>query len=123
MGTTDKPFDVLRKSDIFAFPTVYEGFGLALAEAMSVGLPCVGLKTTSAVNELIVDGINGFLTDSTPEDFAAKLKILMDDQNLRAKMGKAGHEMMKQYAPSKIWGQWESLITEVVQEHNATRRK
>jgi len=117
MGTTDKPSDALRKSDIFAFPTAFEGFPLALTEAMAVGLPCVGLKTTSAVNELIVDGVNGLLAENSPEDFAAKLKILMDDPNLRVNMGRAGHEMMKQYAPEKIWDQWENLITEVVQQY------
>jgi glycosyltransferase involved in cell wall biosynthesis len=118
MGRTNNPLDVLRTADIFAFPSNYpEGFPLALTEAMAVGLPCVGLKTTPSVNELIVDGVNGLLADNTPEDFAEKLKILMDDQNLRAKMGRAGHEMMKQYAPEKIWDQWEELIETVVRQH------
>jgi len=117
MGTTDRPLDVLRKTDIFAFPSSAEGWGLALTEAMAVGLPCVGLKTASSVNELIVDGTNGFLADDTSEDLAEKLKILMDNQDLRIKMGKAGHEMMKQYAPEKVWDQWEELITKVVLQH------
>ena len=117
METTNRPLDVLRESDIFAFPSLSEGFPLALTEAMAAGLPCVGLKDTLSVNELIVDSVNGFLADNTPGDFAEKLKILMDDQNLRAKMGTAGHEMMKQYAPEKIWNQWEELITTVVQQH------
>ena len=121
LETTERPLDVLRESDIFAFPSLSEGFPLALTEAMAVGLPCVGLKSTPSVNELIVDGVNGFLTDNTPEDFAEKLKILMDDQNLRAKMGNAGHEMMKQYAPEKIWNQWEELITTVVQQHRQSK--
>jgi len=121
MGTTDMPLDILRNADIFAFPSLFEGFPLALTEAMAVGLPCVGLKTTPSVNELIMDGINGFLADNTPEDFAAKLKILMDDHNLRAKMGWEGHEMMKQYAPEIIWDRWENLITEVVHQHRQRR--
>ena len=116
LGTTDCPLDVLRQADIFAFPSRSEGFSLALTEAMAVGLPCVGLKQTPSVNELIVDGVNGFLADNTPEDFAEKLKILMDDRNLRVKMGKAGHEMMKQYAPERVWHQWEELIETVVHQ-------
>jgi glycosyltransferase involved in cell wall biosynthesis len=115
MGTTDKPLDILRKSDIFAFPTAFEGFPLALTEAMSVGLPCVGLKTTTAVNELIVDGYNGFLSDNNEADFAKKLKRLMDEPQLRVTLGRNGHESVKQYEPTKIWDQWENLIEETVQ--------
>ena len=59
-GSTNDVPDVLRQGDIFAFPSAYEGFGLSLAEAMSMGLPAVGYKSCSAVNELIVDGKNGF---------------------------------------------------------------
>lgn len=119
LGTTDRPLDVLRQADIFAFPSNHpEGWGLALTEAMAVGLPCVGLKNTPSVNELIVDGVNGFLTDNTSEDFATKLKILMEDCELRQRMGAAGHEMMKRYAPEKIWEQWEKLIEKVVQGHS-----
>jgi len=37
-------------------------------------------------------------------------------------MGKAGREMMKQYAPEKVWDQWEDLITEVVRQHSNRRK-
>lgn len=118
MGTTNRPLEVLRNADIFAFPSnFHEGISNALNEAMAVGLPCVGLKNTPSVNEMIVDGVNGFLAENTPEGFAAKLKILMDDQELRVKMGVAGHEMMRQYAPQKIWDQWEEWIAKNVQQH------
>ena len=116
MGTTNKLPDVLRKSDIFAFPTAYEGFPLALTEAMAVGLPCAGLKTASAVNELIVDGYNGFLSDNNEQDFAQKSKRLMDDPQLRVTLGRNGHEFVKQFEPKKIWDQWENLITETVKQ-------
>ncbi|MGL4943352.1 MAG: glycosyltransferase [Thermoguttaceae bacterium] len=118
-GTTNDTINTLKQADIFAFPTSYEGFPLALTEAMAVGLPCVGLKTCSAVNELIVDGVNGFLAENDVNDFAAKLRVLMDDADLRTRMGKAGHEMVKQYAPDKIWDQWESLLYETVAEFKA----
>ncbi|MDR1383258.1 MAG: glycosyltransferase [Planctomycetaceae bacterium] len=122
MGTTEQPLEILRESDIFAFPSAFEGFGLALAEAMSVGLPCVGLKTASAVNELIIDGYNGLLSENNEKDFAAKLKILMDNSQLRVTMGKNGHEFVKQFEPKKIWDQWENLFIETKQKHSTQKK-
>ena len=118
-GITAEAQKELLKSDICAFPSAFEGFGLALSEAMAVGLPCVGLKTASAVNELIVDNINGCLADSTPEDFAAKLKTLMDSSETRQRFGLAGKEMIKRYNPETIWNKWEELIKETIEKHHA----
>lgn len=55
-GTTTAVQDELRQADIFAFPSAFEGFPLALTEAMATGLPSVGFRSADAVNELIVDG-------------------------------------------------------------------
>lgn len=107
----------LFHADIFAFPSSTEGFGLALTEAMAAGLPAIGYKSCPSVNELIIDGYNGFLCDDGVDDFAEKLKILMSDAELRKKMGQNARESMKKFAPEKIWDQWEALIKEVVAEH------
>ena len=109
-GTSNEIPKVLQHCDIFAFPSAYEGFGLALGEAMSMGLPAVGYKRCSAVNELIQDGVNGFLCEEGSEDLAAKLDLLMGNQALRARMGQAARESMKQYAPEAIWNAWETLL-------------
>lgn len=118
-GVTAEAQKELLKSDICAFPSAFEGFSLALSEAMAVGLPCVGLKTASCVNELIVDNINGCLADSTPEDFAAKLKTLMDSSETRQRFGLAGKEVIKRYNPETIWNKWEELIKETIEKHHA----
>ena len=112
-GTSNEIPKILQRSDIFAFPSAYEGFGLALGEAMSMGLPAVGYKSCSAVNELIQDGLNGFLCEEGPEDLAAKLDRLMGDRALRVRMGQAARESMKQYAPEAIWDAWEKLLEDV----------
>ena len=112
-GTSNEIPKILQRSDIFAFPSAYEGFGLALGEAMSMGLPAVGYKSCSAVNELIQDGVNGFLCEEGPEDLAAGLDRLMGDRALRVRMGQAARESMKQYAPEAIWDAWEKLLKNV----------
>ena len=106
----------MREADIFAFPSAFEGFGMALAEGMSVGLPAVGYKNCPAVNELIKDGETGFLCDDGVEPLAQALDKLMGDKELRVKMGKAAKADMAQYAPEKIWDQWDDLMKKVIEK-------
>ena len=108
-GYADDMEALYRSADIHAFPSACEGFGLALADGMSLGLPAVGFKSAHAVNELIVDGSNGFLADDVP-DFALKLRRLMEDKELRIKFGRQAHEDMKAYAPEVIMQQWRELF-------------
>ena len=115
-GTTRNVAKVLVNGDIFIFPSAYEGFGLTMAEAMSMGLPAIGYKNCVAVNEIIHDGENGFLADDGIEPLAEKMRLLMEDSELRARMGQAARRSMKQYSADKIWGAWEDLLHEVVRD-------
>lgn len=111
-GTTHDVASVLQKGDLFVFPSAYEGFGLTLAEGMSMGLPAVGYKNCVAVNELIQDGVNGILADDGVAGLVQSMRTLMKNQVLRMKMGKAARESMRQYEASVIWTAWEKLLDE-----------
>ena len=112
-GTTKEIRKCLAQADIFAFSSAFEGFPLALTEAMAMGLPAIGYRSCSAVNELIKHGENGFLCEDSIDDFATKLEILIKNQELRIQMGAKAHEDMKEYAPNKIWDMWEEEIHRV----------
>lgn len=112
-GLTSQPLEELKKADIFAFPSLFEGFGIALAEGMGVGLPSIGLKTAPAVNELIINNKNGLLTENNEEDFTKNLEKLILDANLRKKLGIKAKELVKNYTPEKIVSMWEDLIGDV----------
>lgn len=112
-GVTDDVSSKLREASIFAFPSVFEGFGIALAEGLAMGLPAVGRKSCSAVNTLIRDGKNGFLTDSTPEAFSEGLAKLMANEELRRQFGMQGKEDMKNYSADSVWGKWENLLMDL----------
>jgi len=113
-GVTHQVDQVYASADIFAFPSKFEGFPLSLSEAMGAGLPPVGFKSCSSVNELIIDGENGLLAEDGVEAFAQALEMLMKNQEARVRMGKAAHDSMKAYSPENVWNQWESLLREVV---------
>lgn len=109
-GATNDVPKVLQHGDMFAFPSAYEGFGMALGEAMSMGLPAIGYKNCSAVNELIEDGKNGYLCEDGVDDLANKMALLMKKQDMRVQFGIAARESMKKYATETIWNQWEELL-------------
>lgn len=113
-GVTNNVASKLRDASIFAFPSAFEGFSLALAEGMAMGLPTVGRKDCPSVNTLIQDGKNGFLTDPTPDAFAKGLAKLMASEELRRQFGTQGKEDMKAYSADRVWGVWEKVIFDLV---------
>ena len=73
MGNVDNVGDYLKMSDIFVLSSDNEGFGIALVEAMATGLICVATKCPGP-NEIIQDGVNGFLVEKNAEGVLDGLK-------------------------------------------------
>ena len=115
MGYSTDVEGLYLSADIHAFPSSCEGFSLAIADAMSIGLPHIGFKDAHSVNEIIVDGHNGFLAEDVDE-FAQKLKILMEDKELRIKFGANAHKDMAAYAPEILMDEWENLLNKITKK-------
>lgn len=110
-GLLDNPRPTLLRAGICAYPSRVEGFGLALAEAMWCGLPCVGFADAPGVNGLIEDERTGLLATPGPEAFAAQLQRLIDDPGLRTRLGNAASDhIRKAYAAPVIWEQWDAFL-------------
>ena len=56
----DKVLQEMRKADVFIFPSLFEGFGMVITEAMSQGTPVIATDRTCAV-DLIKNGENGWV--------------------------------------------------------------
>lgn len=81
--------------DIFLMPSLYEGFGLVLLEAMAQSVPVIG-SAVSAIPEVVVHGETGLLVP--PRDVTAlaeALDLLMGDVALRKHMGLMGLERLE----------------------------
>ncbi|BBO88516.1 glycosyltransferase family 4 protein [Desulfosarcina ovata] len=84
-----------RGLDIYINTSVHEGIPMSILEAMSHGLPVVAPKVGGIV-EIIDDGIDGFLIPTRkPEDFAEKI-LLLQNFELRMKMGLAARKKVEQ---------------------------
>ena len=107
-----------RTGAILAHPSEFEGFPLAVSEALAAGLPVVGFADCSGTNALVRDGETGVLitADSRTEHAArvagleAALRDLMADPARRQAMGARGPESVAAYAPDLIVTKWEALL-------------
>ncbi|MGP4843269.1 glycosyltransferase family 4 protein [Marinobacter sp. 1Y8] len=103
--------DLYRKASIFALPTLYEPFGIAFAEAMAHGLPCVGTNIC-AIPEIITDQKTGFLVEpNSANDLAHKLINLLENPQLCKEMGVSG---FNRYRADFNWRSVVSKIDSVI---------
>ena len=68
---------LLRKSRIYCMPSRFETFGVAVIEAMAVGLPAV-VTRSGGPEHIVQHGDNGFVADSTPEAFSSTMKAALE---------------------------------------------
>lgn len=90
LGFRDDIPDILAAGDIFAMPSLSEGLPLALVEAMSFGLPVV-VSRVGGIPEVVTDDVEALLVPpSDVSALATALRSLIDDVDLRRRLGNAG---------------------------------
>jgi glycosyltransferase involved in cell wall biosynthesis len=94
IGFVDQPDlpQIYAEADAFAFTTLADPFGIVVLEAAAAGLPLIASPFAGATEELVQDGIQGFVVD--PRDtaaLAAAIVRLAASPELRAEMGRAAH--------------------------------
>jgi glycosyltransferase involved in cell wall biosynthesis len=88
---------IMEALDIFLMPSLWEGFGLVLLEAMAHQLPIVG-SAVSAIPEVVAQGESGILVPPRDVDgLAAALRSLLGDRILRRYMGLVGEDRLETY--------------------------
>ena len=89
--------DWLAAADVFVLTSRIESFGLVYAEAMMLGLPCIGSmheppSVTSSASDVIPEGKAGFCVNSV-EMLVDRLQLLRGDPNVRMQMGRFARQL------------------------------
>lgn len=98
-------------SSIFVLPSRFEGFGLVLIESMACGLPVLSFDCENGPRSIITDGVNGFLIPPYNVNMLSeKMMLLMDDVNLRKRIGLNAYKESLKYDMDHIGLQWKQLF-------------
>ena len=115
---TSHIFDCYSNSSILISTSLFEPFGLVIAEAMSCGLPVVAFDCPYGPAAIINEGVNGFLIPSdNMHFFADKLSLLMEDTSLKKRMGQAALDSSDRFNADLVMPQWLALFDELSKKH------
>ena len=108
---------IMRAIDVFAMPSIWEGFGIVLLEAMAAARPIVASRVAT-IPEVVLDGETGILVPpGDPESLAEALADLAMDPEAASRMGEAGRERLRRsFSLEKMVGATESLYEELLTE-------
>ncbi|WP_029233790.1 glycosyltransferase [Butyrivibrio sp. VCB2006] len=135
VGFIENPYSLLDKMDVFVFPSLYEGFGNALVEAMACGLPCIATDYKSGAREILTNGYDGLIKDAffaeygiivpgMSTDYWAKydnldsneivlmeaMMKMVDDSDLRNHYSKMSRNRARQFSLERVAAEWEKII-------------
>ena len=116
LGARPNGIEYAAAADIVAMTTLYEGHSIGALEALACGRPIV-VNDVDGTDDSIDDGVEGFLVPPAEiELFAEKLLLLVEDADLRKRMGEAGRLRAQEFSVTRISEQYLSLIAEVLAE-------
>jgi glycosyltransferase involved in cell wall biosynthesis len=108
---------LMHAMDVFAMPSIWEGFGLVLLEAMAAGRPIVASRVAT-IPEVVLDGETGLLVPAgNPVALADALARLAGSPELARQLGEAGRERVRRdFSLEKMVGDTELLYRELIEE-------
>jgi len=102
LGWRDDIPEIMQVLDVFVLPSLNEGMGRVLVEAMAAGKPVVASRV-GGILDLVKEGQNGFLAEPGDEKgIAIAIKKLLENKKMRNKMGKRGREIAQDFSVEKM---------------------
>lgn len=109
----------MQECHVLVLPSVFEGFGLVIPEAMATGMPVIA-STHTAAPDFVVNGKEGFVLEPDDvEGLAAKLDLLASDRHLAAEMGKLAAERAQAFSWEAHQHHLRALLATIATPHPA----
>jgi glycosyltransferase involved in cell wall biosynthesis len=101
-------------ADAFAFPSSYETFGLAAAQAAAAGLPVMACEGVHGLEDFVVDEVNGWRIARSHHAMVAWLRRVLDERAALPRMGGAAVDAVRSYATPAFQARWRDLFASIL---------
>ena len=108
---------VLKNANCLLNTSRHEGLPMTFLEAFQCELPIVASESFPAINEIIQNGINGYVYKQEDiENCVHKLEMLINDESLNSKLGKASGKYYEKFEIEYIMQQWDSILEKRIEK-------
>jgi len=115
---TDRIMDEYQNSSICIISSRYEGFPMVIVESMACGVPCVAFDCPFGPRNIIRDGEDGILVEYlNSQALAESICKLIEDQELRKKMGAAARRNIIRFSQDEVMKNWTNLFDSLVKQN------
>lgn len=114
IGFTNKVSKYMKEAAIFILPSRFEGLPMVLLEAMSQGMACIAYNCKTGPSDILEHMSNGFLIeDQNTNAMQEGLMTLIENKNLRKKLGDNGLNSLEKFSIENIANKWEELFNQL----------
>jgi glycosyltransferase involved in cell wall biosynthesis len=117
-GFQSNPYRYMSRSSVFAFPSLSEGFGMVLVEAMACGLPVVSADCVAGPNEILQNGKCGILVPVADEcAMAEAIVTMLTNHEIRDRLTSEALRRVADFEPAKVVASYEQLFRQVCKDY------
>jgi glycosyltransferase involved in cell wall biosynthesis len=107
----EEMINLFAHATAFVYPSIYEGFGFPILEAMQLGTPVI-TSNIGAMKE-IGESAATFFDPFNPEDIGGKIKMILQHEELRKKLIVKGYEHAKRFT-------WQKCVDQTIDVYATT---
>lgn len=114
VGYDRNPYRYIAKADLFIMPSLWEGFGIVLIEAMALGIPTIASDCPTGPRIILKDGECGMLVPpGDAKTLASNINKLLSDQQLRNQLSIAAKHRAESFSVQTAINAYINLLSEL----------